>query len=77
MVIEVIAKESAVRTAIIIAIIAIDALAISVNSMQQLLARCYRQRKCSCYGCVLMHVFCMFCKDVGFNCKSKQKVGFI
>ncbi|NEM97152.1 hypothetical protein [Pontibacter burrus] len=55
-VIGVIAKESAAGTAIIIAVIAIDALAISTNSMQQLLANRSWQRKCNCYGSWLMHV---------------------
>jgi hypothetical protein len=52
----VIAKESAVGTAIIIAIIAIDALAIRIDRMHQLLARCYRQRKCDRYGSWLVHL---------------------
>ena len=56
----VIAKERAVRAAIRIAIIAIDALAIRRDGMQQLLARCYRQRKCDRYRNWFVHVLiCM------------------
>ncbi|MBB6612399.1 hypothetical protein H7F15_15225 [Pontibacter sp. Tf4] len=53
----VIAKESAAQAAIIIAVIAIDALAISIGNMQQLLANRGRQGKCDCYGSWLVHVF--------------------